>query len=100
VSNVTNLRFADGRIGGVVAFNYDIHQQYFIQRRLQAYYNVQCCGFAVDYQMYDFGRLIYAPGLSSPVRSDKRFNISITLAGLTTFSNFLGAFGGNTQMYE
>jgi hypothetical protein len=31
------------------------------------------------------------------VRKDKRFNISITLAGLGTFSNFLGAFGGSTQ---
>ena len=30
------------------------------------------------------------------VTQDRRFNIGFTLAGLGTFSNFLGAFGGNT----
>jgi LPS-assembly protein len=93
----SRLFFNEGRYGGDVNFNYDFEKQYFIQRRFLAFYNAQCCGFAVDYQVYDFGRIIYLPGYGPPVRKDKRFNISITLAGLGTFSNFLGAFGGSTQ---
>ena len=60
-----------------------------MQRRMIGFYNIQCCGIAVEYQVYDFS------GYSSfVVPKDKRFNISLTLAGLGTFSNFLGAFGG------
>ena len=29
-----------------------------------------------------------------PIPSDRRFNVSFVLAGVGTFSNFLGAFGG------
>jgi hypothetical protein len=29
-----------------------------------------------------------------PVQKDQRFNFSITLAGIGSFSNFFGAFGG------
>ena len=32
-----------------------------------------------------------------PVPQDNRFNISFTLAGLGTFSNFFGALGGGTR---
>jgi hypothetical protein len=31
------------------------------------------------------------------VPQDRRFNLSFTLAGIGTFSNFLGAFGGKTD---
>ena len=54
-----------------------------------AYYNAQCCGFAVEYQTYDFSGLSY-----SPVQKDKRLNFSFTLAGIGTFANFFGAMGG------
>ena len=35
-------------------------------------------------------------GIRTNVPQDKRFNLSFTLAGIGTFSNFLGAFGGAT----
>jgi hypothetical protein len=38
----------------------------------------------------------YFVGSGIPVPSDTRFNFSFVLAGLGTFSNFFGAFGGNT----
>ena len=60
-----------------------------LQQRLVAYYNAQCCGFAVEYQAYDLSRLGF-----SPVQQDNRFNFSFTLAGIGTFANFFGALGG------
>ena len=49
-----------------------------------------CCGFAVDYQAFNY------PDLSAlfPVPADRRINLSFTLAGLGTFQNMFGAFGG------
>jgi len=85
----STLRLLGGRLGGDVSFNYDVTREVMMQRRLIGFYNIQCCGIAVEYQVYDFS------GYSSfVVPKDTRFNISLTLAGLGTFSNFLGAFGG------
>jgi hypothetical protein len=62
-----------------------------LDQRIVGYYNAQCCGIVVEYQAYNFPQYsAYA------VPQDRRFNIGFTLAGLGTFSNFLGAFGGNT----
>jgi LPS-assembly protein len=84
-----SLRLLNGRLGGDLSFNYDVTREVMMQRRMIGFYNIQCCGIAVEYQVYDFS------GYSSfVVPKDKRFNISLTLAGLGTFSNFLGAFGG------
>ena len=59
--------------------------------RIIGYYNAQCCGFAVEYQTYNFPQ-----GTAGfPVAKDRRFNFSFTLAGLGTFSNFFGALGGS-----
>jgi len=76
------------RIGGTYAFNYDVLRNQFLQQRYFAYYNAQCCGVLMEYQTFNF------TGLTIP--QDRRFNISFTLAGIGTFSNFLGAFGGQT----
>ena len=54
-----------------------------------AYYNAQCCGFSVEYQMFDLSRVSGAP-----VTEDRRFNFSFSLAGIGSFSNFFGALGG------
>ena len=55
---------------------------------ITAYYNAQCCGVAVSYQSYNVA------GYSAfVIPQDRRFNISFTLAGIGTFSNFFGAFG-------
>jgi LPS-assembly protein len=88
ISGGSSLRLLGGRVGGDLSFNYDVTREVMMQRRVTGFYNIQCCGIAVEYQVYDFS------GYGSfVVPKDKRFNISLTLAGLGTFSNFLGAFG-------
>ena len=78
------------RIGGYYSFNYDLKQDSFLQQRLTAYYNSQCCGIAAEYQTFHYGASLAARGLTQ----DRRFNLSFTLAGVGTFSNLFGAFGG------
>ena len=78
------------RVGATYAFNYDLRRDRFLQQRIVGYYNAQCCGVAVEYQRFNFGNT-FAP---STELQDRRFNISFTLAGIGTFSNLLGAFGG------
>ncbi len=89
LNSTTNIRLAQNKYGGNYSFNYDIAQHAFVQQRITAYYNAQCCGFAVEYQTFDFGTL---PGV--PVPQDRRFNFSVTLAGVGSFSNFFGALSG------
>ena len=49
----------------------------------------QCCGLQVEYPA------VQLPGrLGIPLPSDRRINFGFVLAGLGTFSNFFGAFGG------
>ncbi|HWB16728.1 MAG TPA: putative LPS assembly protein LptD [Vicinamibacterales bacterium] len=76
----------DNHVGGTYAFNFDMHARGFLQQRILAYYNSQCCGVSIDYQS------ISTPLLSVP--SDRRFGISFTLAGIGSFANPLGSFGG------
>ena len=69
--------------------NWDIGRSYIIQQRWTGFYNAQCCGLDIEYQEYNF------PSDSRfPIPKDRRFNLSFTLAGIGTFSNFFGAFGG------
>jgi lipopolysaccharide assembly outer membrane protein LptD (OstA) len=84
-----NLRLAQNKYGGNYSFNYDVVKTQFVQQRFTAYYNAQCCGFAVEYQAFNFGTL---PGV--PVPEDHRFNVSFTLAGIGSFSNVFGALSG------
>lgn len=90
INSQTTLRTRENRFGGTYSFNYDLLRDTFLQQRLVGYYNAQCCGFAVEYQSFDFSRL----GSRSPVPRDTRFNFSFTLAGIGSFSNFFGALGG------
>jgi LPS-assembly protein len=87
----THVRLRQNRFGGSHQFNYDVLRSSFLQQRFTAYYNAQCCGFAVEYQTYDLSRLGF-----SPVLQDRRFNFSFSLAGIGTFANFFGALGGGT----
>jgi LPS-assembly protein len=80
------VRQATNRVGGTYMFNYDLLRDSFLQQRYFAYYNAQCCGFLVEYQTFNF--------TAGRIPQDRRFNVSFTLAGIGTFSNFLGAFGG------
>ena len=85
-----NVRRMGNRIGGFYSFNYDLKNNTFLQQRLTAYYNSQCCGIGAEYQTFNYGSSFVARGLTQ----DHRFNISFTLAGVGTFSNLFGAFGG------
>jgi LPS-assembly protein len=79
-----------GAVAGTYVFNYDVKLQSFVNQRLIASYNTQCCGVAVEYQKFNYGTAASAVG----VPRDRRFNISFTLAGIGTFSDIFGAFGG------
>ncbi|MEO8679751.1 MAG: putative LPS assembly protein LptD [Vicinamibacterales bacterium] len=87
-----NMRFSGGKVGGTALFNWDIERSVLLNQRYVAYYNAQCCGISFEYQAFNF------PNTSNfPVPKDRRFNLSFTLAGVGSFSNFLGAFGVGTQ---
>ena len=83
------IRRPGNRIGGTYSFNYDLRRDTYLQQRYLAYYNAQCCGVAVEYQTFNFQGFT---GLGIP--QDRRFNLSFSLAGIGTFSNFFGALGG------
>jgi LPS-assembly protein len=90
LSATVNMRGYRNRIGGSYAFNYDLQEDQFLHQRWIAYYNSQCCGIGFEYQTFNFeGSLV-----TSGIAKDRRFNISFTLAGIGTFSNLFGAFGG------
>ena len=61
-----------------------------LQQRISAFYNAQCCGLAFEYQTYNYGSQL----ASRRFRSDHRFFLSFTLAGLGNFSPFNGALSG------
>lgn len=83
----TNLM--QGHVTGTYSLSWDIARSYIVSQRLMASHMAQCCGWQVDFQKYN-----YLPGAGIPVPADTRVNFSFVLAGLGTFSNFFGAFGG------
>jgi hypothetical protein len=84
----STFNFAQGRTGGTYAIDWDISNGYVIQQRWVGFYNAQCCGITVEYQQFKFPQAI------AGIPQDRRFNIGFTLAGIGTFSNFMGTFGG------
>jgi hypothetical protein len=90
---VRPCRKPGNRLGGAYAFYYDLKRDEFLQQRYTAYYNSQCCGVAVEYQTYNLTGSFANYG----VNQDHRFNLSFTLAGVGTFSNLFGAFGGQSR---
>ena len=81
-----------GRIGGSVSFNYDVARSTLLNQRYVGFYNAQCCGVQFEYQAFNY------PNNPNQflLPKDRRFNMSFTLAGVGSFSNFFGAFGGST----
>ena len=74
---------------GTYAVSWDLARAYIVSQSLIGTYMAQCCGIQFEVQDYHF------PANSGyPVSSDRRFNFGFVLAGLGTFSNFFGAFGG------
>jgi LPS-assembly protein len=97
LDNTMNLaattRWSQNRVGGTYQFDYDLERDRLLQQRILAYYNPQCCGIAVEFQRFNYP--VFDPRF--PVPADTRFNISFTLAGIGTFSNPFGSFGGGTS---
>jgi hypothetical protein len=79
--------FAD-RVSANYSLSWDVARSYLASQRLIASYMAQCCGIQAEYQQRN-----YPSGFGLP-SSDRRFNMAFVLAGLGTFSNFFGAFGG------
>jgi hypothetical protein len=90
LNSYTGLRSPANRVGGLYALHYDLLRHRFLMQRMVGYYNAQCCGFGVEYQSINFSGL----GRRAPVPEDRRLTLSFTLAGLGSFSNVFGAFGG------
>ncbi len=90
VNGELTLRTPENKVGGTYSATYDVSGKNFLQSRMVAYYNAQCCGVAVEYQTFNY------PNARNrfPLAQDRRFNISVTLAGLGTFSNLFGGLGG------
>jgi LPS-assembly protein len=91
LNDATTVRRPGGAFGGSYVFNYDIKNGAFVNQRLMVNYNSQCCGVAVEYQNFNYGAASPLVG----VPQDRRFNLSFTLAGIGSFSDIFGAFGGN-----
>ena len=86
----TTLNLLEGRTRGAYAFTWDIGRAGILSQTVAVSYLAQCCGIQADFQKFKFPQA--SPGF--PIASDRRFNVSFVLAGLGTFSNFFGAFGG------
>ena len=89
LSASSNWRLSQGRVTGFYGLNWDIDANYIYSQSLGATYMAQCCGVRADFQVVNF-----LPSVSSPIPSDRRLNFAFVLAGLGTFSNFFGLFGG------
>jgi hypothetical protein len=88
----TTMSFIDGRMAGTYGLTWDVTRSYIVSQTMSATYFAQCCGFGVEFQNFNYGQI----SESAPIPADRRVNFSFTLAGLGTFQNFFGAFGGNT----
>ena len=90
INSSTSFRTPDNTFGGLYDFNYDIRRGRFLTQMIRLYYNAQCCGVRVDYQVFNFEGL----GTRALIEQDRRFTLSFTLAGLGTFTNNFGGAGG------
>ena len=86
-------RTPGGTVQGFYEFNYDILRGQVLQQRIMVEYKAQCCGVRGEYQYFSFAGL----GYRAVLPQDRRFNLSFTMAGLGTFANVLGAFGGGQR---
>jgi hypothetical protein len=92
MQTAADFRVKQGTIGGRVEFNYNFANSTLVNQRYLAFFNAQCCGVSFEYQAFNYPN---NPNQFLLPR-DRRFNMSFTLAGVGSFSNFFGAFGGST----
>ena len=86
------LRGPGNRIGGIYSFNYDLQRDTFLQQRISPTTTRSAAASASSTRRSTSAARV--AGVTVP--QDRRFNLSFTLAGIGTFSNLLGAFGGGT----
>jgi hypothetical protein len=86
----SSLNLLQGQARGSYALTWDIGRAGILNQSVGMTYMAQCCGIQAEFQKFKY------PQSQSgfPIPSDRRFNVSFVLAGLGTFSNFFGAFGG------
>jgi hypothetical protein len=89
LSGGTTVRSRNNHLGASYRFSFDAKDGDFVQQRIMAYYNSQCCGISVDWQKMETP-LWTAQG----VPTNTQLGLSVTLAGIGSFSNPLGSFGG------
>ena len=87
-----NMDLLEGRSNGSYALTWDIGRATVLSQSVGFSYLAQCCGLQAEFQKFKYPQ----SSSSFPIASDRRFNVSFVLAGLGTFSNFFGAFGGLT----
>ena len=87
---VRTEHITDPTLGDVVAFDIRVPAKWHFQGTLGQ--GGQCVG--VPFQVFEAIKRKEANRYLLP--RDRRFNMSFTLAGVGSFSNFLGAFGGST----
>lgn len=90
LSATTRADLLGERVSGIYTINWDIARSYVVSQGIVASYMAQCCGIQGEYQQFN-----YPTGIGLPITADRRINFAFVLAGLGTFSNFFGAFGGN-----
>lgn len=86
--STTTVHTRRNNLGGTLSFYYDVKNAHFLDRRVMAYYNAQCCGVTVEWQSF------YLRGSAAGLAQDQRFNISFTLAGIGAVPNFFGGMSG------
>jgi LPS-assembly protein len=89
LSGSTTMRWLDGRATGTYSLSWDIARAYVVSQSIVGSYLAQCCGIQLEFQKFN-----YPNSSDFPISNDTRFNFGFILAGLGTFSNFFGAFGG------
>jgi LPS-assembly protein len=90
VSGSSSLRLRDGRVTGLYALSWDVARGYVVSQTMAWSYMAQCCGFQAEAQIFS-----YPDSAGVPIPADRRFNISVVLAGLGSISSFFGGtFGG------
>jgi LPS-assembly protein len=87
LNQTTTFTRPDGKVGVTYGFNYDVRNKLWLQQRVVAFYNSQCCGVSINYSSADISQY----NLAAP--TNHQFAISFTLAGLGSFSNPFGSFG-------
>jgi hypothetical protein len=87
----TAMRWLDGRATGTYNISWDIARSYVVSQGVVMSYLAQCCGLTMEFQKWNYASV----GSNFAIPTDMRFNFGFILAGLGTFSNFFGAFGGS-----